>query len=68
MSEVPCPVCGKAQATVCSDEVDIGVGTLTRVWGYSCPTCGLIPVCQHCGGVADEHATWCEDLRQEYYP
>lgn len=62
ISEVLCPVCDKAQATVCADEVDIGVGILVNIWGYECPTCGQIPVCSRCGGVADEHAAWCEDL------
>jgi translation initiation factor 2 beta subunit (eIF-2beta)/eIF-5 len=35
-----CPACGNPHCVEEAEEVDIGVGTIRRVYMYECPECG----------------------------
>ncbi len=55
-----CPRCGGPRYIEIRDEVDIGVGTMTRLLGGDCEDCGQFGICQDCGSwpwVA--HAPFC---------
>lgn len=43
-----CPICGAEDAMELLDEVDIGVGTMSKMRGWDCLECGSIPACE-CG-------------------
>jgi hypothetical protein len=55
-----CPRCRGKDFEVVKDEVDIGVGVQTRVFGGMCKTCGDIPLCEMCGGWDGHHEVWCD--------
>ena len=55
-----CPRCGGLDFEVLKDEVDIGVGIQTRVYGGVCKKCGGIILCETCGGWDGRHEVWCE--------
>lgn len=59
-----CPVCNNPCAEECADEVDIGVGIQKHVYGFECPVCGQIPVCSTCGGLGENHARWCNTVKE----
>jgi len=58
-----CPLCDVPNVEECAYEVDIGVGVQRTVWGYVCSACGEIPVCYTCGCIGDDHARWCEGIK-----
>jgi len=43
-----CPKCG-GPAEILQDEVDIGVGLLTHIYGAECDACGEFAACNFCG-------------------
>lgn len=53
-----CPQCNADGCEALTEEVDIGVGIQSYVWGYECKDCGQIPVCGECGGVVN-HSKIC---------
>jgi hypothetical protein len=57
-----CPVCNQRMDTL-SDEVDIGVGTLTRLTGWECVKCDVqIGACAVCHAPSiGSHKPWCEE-------
>ena len=55
-----CPRCRGKDFEVVKDEVDIGVGIQTRVFGGMCKTCGDFPLCEMCGGWDGHHEVWCD--------
>jgi len=59
-----CPVCNAPDCVEVAEEVDIGVGNLRQVIGYECKVCGLIPVCQACGGVFGAHRLECGLIKE----
>ena len=56
-----CPICKNPNTQECAEEVDIGVGTLKHVYGFDCPTCGQISICNQCGALEgfQSHALFC---------
>jgi hypothetical protein len=58
----PCPRCGDEEFEVLEDEVDIGVGTISRVYGGICKSCGELAYCENCGGWDGQHRRFCYDI------
>lgn len=59
-----CPLCSLDGFVELKDEVDIGVGTQTRVYGGECRQCGEISMCSDCGSWqplnGERHTRWCK--------
>jgi len=58
-----CPRCGSEDGHKLYEEVDIGLGVQTYVYGYDCPECGQVAFCTACGAV-DGHEAWCLDAAE----
>ena len=62
-----CPLCNHPDCEECAHEVDIGVGVQRHVFGYDCPKCGQMTVCNTCGAIGDDHAKWCDGVKGMFY-
>lgn len=57
-SEIKCPLCGQP-CEENKEEVDVGPGFVTRIWGWDCQKCGFVDRCNNCSGAGGNHFPWC---------